>query len=152
MITTTPTTIHINLKPKNMKKTLLIMLALVPFLSRAQDTSIPKEEKYYVFSEIVGTGRLLSTKVDVEIDYGQETKFFSADNNRIMDERTGKPKKFNSMVDAMNFMGALNWDFVQAYVVTESGQNVYHWLMKREIRGTEMDKHLPTIRKDLTKQ
>jgi len=38
------------------------------------------------------------------------------------------------MVDAMNFMGTLGWEFVQAYVVTESNQNVYHWLLKMEIK------------------
>jgi len=37
------------------------------------------------------------------------------------------------MIDAMNFMGAKGWEFVQAYVVTVGKQNVYHWLLKKEI-------------------
>lgn len=43
-----------------------------------------------------------------------------------MVDETGKNIVFNSMVDAMNFMGKLGWEFEQAYVVTMGGQNVYH--------------------------
>lgn len=41
------------------------------------------------------------------------------------------------MVDAMNFMGTLGWEFEQAYVVTVGGgtssQNVYHWLLSKYV-------------------
>ena len=41
------------------------------------------------------------------------------------------------MVDAMNYMGKLGWEFEQAYVVTlgsgASGSNVYHWLLSKYI-------------------
>jgi len=131
---------------------ILLLLFFIPFFTSAQETSsTPKNEKHYVYAEIVGTERMLSTKVDVVIDYGQETKFFNPDNNRIMDDATGKPKKFNSMVDAMNLMGTLGWEFVQGYAITISGSSVYHWLMKRELKGTDLEKYLPTIRKDLKK-
>ena len=41
------------------------------------------------------------------------------------------------MVDAMNFMGRLDWKFVQAYVVTTSNQNVYRWLLYKDVRNDE---------------
>jgi hypothetical protein len=66
--------------------------------------------------------------VTVVIDYGEETKFFS--DNRLRDEETGKVHAFNSMVDALNYMGSNGWEFVQAYVVTNGQQNVYRWLLK----------------------
>ena len=44
-------------------------------------------------------------------------------------------KKFNSMVDAMNWMGSMGWEFVQAYVVTVGNQNVYHWLLKKNLKN-----------------
>lgn len=49
---------------------------------------------------------------------------------KIVDQN-GKEMKFNSMVDAMNYMGTLGWEFEQAYVVTIGQQNVYHWLMSK---------------------
>ena len=91
--------------------------------------------KNYVYCEILGTGSLFSTKVKIDIDYGQEVSFWNQD-RRLKDEN-GKSVKFNSMVDALNYMGTLGWEFVQAYVVTVPSmggqQNVYHWLLKREL-------------------
>ena len=48
--------------------------------------------------------------------------------------------EFNSMVDAMNYMGKRNWEFEQAYVVTTSNQNVYHWLLSKEVTSDEQIK------------
>ena len=46
------------------------------------------------------------------------------------------------MVDAMNYMGTLGWEFEQAYVVTIGGggsaSNVYHWLLSKYV-GEEGD-------------
>lgn len=41
------------------------------------------------------------------------------------------------MVDAMNYMGKRGWEFEQAYVVTIGNQNVYHWLLSKEITQDE---------------
>lgn len=56
----------------------------------------------------------MSDKVTVEIDFGDERKFFA--DNRLKDPATGKPRAFNSMIDAMNYMGKQGWNFEQAYV------------------------------------
>lgn len=110
---------------------------------KAQET--PK----YIYAEIVGTSKFLSKKVMIEIDYGQATSFWES--NRVKNS-DGSNKDFNSMVDAMNYMGALGWQFQQAYVVTTSQQNVYHWLMRKEFSDLdfnlqeEMKKNFPTKR------
>jgi hypothetical protein len=90
----------------------------------------PSDTTKYMYAELVGTSRLFSTKVTVVIDYGEEKGFF--EDTRVRDEVTGKVAKFNSMVDALNYMGAKGWEFVQAYVVTIGNQNVYHWLLKKK--------------------
>lgn len=128
-------------------KKLLLLIFLFPALCFAQEAK-PTNEMY---AEIVGTSKLFSNKVTVEIDYGQATKFFHADKNRIVDEETGKVKVFNSMVDAMNFMGTMGWEFVQAYVITSGSTNVYHWLMKKELSDSDMKEYLPMIRGDIKK-
>jgi len=71
-------------------------------------------------------------------------------NDLIVDEN-GKPITFNSMVDAMNYMGKLDWEFVQAYIVTEGNQNIYHWLMKRAVKLDEKGGYVPLTRKDYKK-
>lgn len=113
-----------------MKKLLLMLAITSASFIFAQET--PK----YVYAEIVGTSKFMSKKVTVEIDYGQATSFWES--NR-MKNQDGSNKEFNSMVDAMNYMGSLGWDFEQAYVVTTGQQNVYHWLMRKEFANLDND-------------
>ena len=91
---------------------------------------IAQETVKYDYCEIVGTSKLLSNKVTVQIDFGEATKFFA--DNRYKDE-SGKPVTFNGMIDAMNYMGAQGWEFVQAYAVTNNNNPaVYHYVLKRK--------------------
>lgn len=119
-----------------MKNVLLLALAALASLQiYAQDaTPATTDNESYMYCQIVGTAKLLSNKVNVEIDFGQAKGFWS--DNRLRGE-DGKPMTFNSMVDAMNWMGADGWEFMQAYVITTGsgmgGQNVYHWLLKKNI-------------------
>lgn len=108
-----------------------IALALIAcFVSNAQGK---------IYCELLGTQQFLSKKVTVQVDFGQQSKFFS--DNRLVDEK-GEVIIFNSMVDAMNYMGTLGWEFEQAYVVTvgtgSGASNVYHWLLSKFV-GEEGD-------------
>lgn len=105
-------------------------LVLVTLLTLFSLMNYAQEPVKFDYCEIVGTGRFLSNKVTVEIDFGQETKFFS--DNRYKDQN-GKNVVFNSMVDAMNFMGKQGWEFVQAYVVSVNDNSaVYHYVLKKK--------------------
>lgn len=111
-----------------MRKLLLItVLILISFPVLAQDSTKTYERDSYLYAQLLGIGKLFSDKVNVSIDFGQNTTFF--EDTRLRDDK-GKIVVFNSMVDAMNWMGSQGWEFVQAYVVTVNQQNVYHWLLK----------------------
>lgn len=117
-----------------MKKLLLAFVFAVilscPCLN-AQDVK-PENETHTAYCELVGTLKL-NAKVKVAIDYGQNARWR---NNTMVDEN-GQALEFNSMVDAMNYMGELGWKFVQAYVVTIGNSNVYHWLLQKELSPEE---------------
>ena len=72
---------------------------------------------------MLATGKFLSNEVDIRIDYGQDSSFF--EETRIRDEY-GKPITFNSVVDALNYMESIGWEYVNAYAITVGNQNVYH--------------------------
>ncbi|MCK9305131.1 MAG: hypothetical protein PHP30_07500 [Bacteroidales bacterium] len=111
-----------------------ILFALIVFISHnlfSQENNQIKNRDSYIYCEILGTQKLLSNKVAVTVDFGQNTRF--GEDTRLRDE-TGKVIIFNSMVDAMNWMGGQGWEFIQAYVVTSQNQNVYHWLLKLDIK------------------
>lgn len=122
-------------------KSTLTLLALLVALSSFGQTSDTLSVKPWVYCEIVGISKLFSTKLDVAVDYGQARKFFS--DQRIRDEE-GKIKNFNSMVDAMNYLGEQGWEFVQAYVVSAGNQNVYRWLLKADAKNPIF---IPSVKK-----
>ena len=95
-----------------------------------------------VFCQIVGQGNGFTPKVKISIDYGQEMKFGS--DNRLVDE-SGQVIKFNSMIDALNYMGSKGWDFEQAYAITMGNVNVYHYLLSKELsEGEEINAGIKT--------
>lgn len=96
----------------------------------AATTTVPAATRTEEYCMVLATQKFMSTKVTIAIDYGQERKFFS--DNRYKDAE-GKVQAFNSVVDALNFQNSQGWEFVNAYVITVSGQNVYHYLMRRHI-------------------
>lgn len=86
------------------------------------------------YCELLATSRLLSLKVTITIDFGQETTLWTKYKDQaVIDEFTGKMKTFNSVIDALNWMNSKGWEFVNAYAITISNQNVYHYLMKRDL-------------------
>lgn len=105
-----------------MKKCILMLVML--FLC----VTINSKEPHKVYCELLGTQKFLSQKCTVEIDMGQNPY----ENSKLVDEK-GKKITFNSMVDAMNYMGKLGWNFEQAYAVTVNNQMVYHWLLSKDI-------------------
>jgi hypothetical protein len=120
-----------------MKTLLPLALIIIGFGAFAQTSTSPDAQ--YVYCEVLGTEKLLSTKVNIVVDFGDRLKWFA--DNRMKDEKTGKPIVFNSMVDALNYMGKQGWVLAQAYPVTIQNQNVYHYLLKRSIDSlTEEEK------------
>lgn len=111
---------------------LCIMCSINSFAQQPEQ----KSGTYRVYCELIGTGKLFSSKLTVNLDFGQKSSFWTGNKGTLVDDN-GKPLDFNSMVDAMNFMGRLDWKFVQAYVVTTSNQNVYRWLLYKDVRNDE---------------
>ena len=120
-----------------MKRFVFILASLIVFSLSAS------AQGRKVYCELLGTQKFMSTKVTISVDFGQERKFFgdgqrkmNEEYNRMVDEN-GNVQVFNSMVDAMNYMGSLGWEFEQAYVVTVGGgagaSNVYHWLLSKYV-------------------
>ena len=107
-----------------MKLIFVFLLLTSSLFSYAQDTT--KVEQY---CEVVATGRLLSNKVTIDIDYGEERSIWK--DHRLKED--GKLKKFNSVIDAVNYLGKEGWKLVNAFPVSEvNGPKVYHYVFKKE--------------------
>jgi hypothetical protein len=106
---------------------------LSSFLAASQEQKKDKPSNE-IYCMVLAYSKLLSTKISIAVDYGQEQNFWKGGwrGERIRTEE-GKIKNFNSVVDALNYMSDEGWTFVNAYAITQGGQNVYHYVMKKEI-------------------
>lgn len=114
-----------------MKKILIISIALIAsFVSNAQ-TDTSRVEQY---CEVIATPRLLSNRVTIEVNYGEEQSYWR--DNRLKIE--GRLKKFNSVIDALNYMGREGWVFVNAFPVTVGTSQIYHYGFKKFFLRSEV--------------
>ncbi len=108
-----------------MKKIFIITLLILGSLqSFAQTDSVEVEQ----FCQVIATPRLLSNKVTIDVDFGDEKKFWS--DNRLRNWE-GKVKKFNTIIDAMNFMGREGWSFINAYPVKYGDSDIFHFAFRK---------------------
>lgn len=115
-----------------MKKLLILSLlsfASYCFAQTVNDVPIRDIDVDYV--QIIGTGRSLSTKVNVEIDFGQETKSISFKNGTNIKDERGRNMKFNSMMDALNFMSANGYSFQFAYTMNDEKDKAVYYILKK---------------------
>ena len=107
-----------------MKK--IFTLTLFSFLTAfafAQDSS-------YRHVSITVLPRLMSNKINVEVDYGGDTKFFS--DTRMKDDE-GRAVKFNSVADILNYMSKEGWELITAQVTfNTNAQKIWSILMRRK--------------------
>lgn len=110
-----------------MKKFLIICIILFASLQSFSQTDTAAVEQY---CEVVATPRLLSSKVTIDIDFG-EVRSIWKDNRLKTDE--GRLKKFNTVIDALNFMGKDGWKLVNAFpvFVSTNSSPVYHYVFKK---------------------
>lgn len=124
-----------------MKKILLIFLLCVfGFKSsniQAQQADIP-EGKYRVYCQLLGVSKFLKPhSVRIIADFGQKRNYWKSGGDMMIVDKEGNKIEFNSMVDAMNYFGRYGWKFVQAYALTMGQQNVYHWLLYKDVSNEE---------------
>ena len=116
-----------------MKKFTFLLFLFIGIKSYAQQDSNRIEQ----YCEVVVTEILLSNKVTVDIDYGEERKRMK--DNRVKEEN-GKSKKFNTVIDALNYLGKNGWQLVNAFpFTTKSGPIDYHYVFKKEFLKTDTE-------------
>jgi hypothetical protein len=109
-----------------MKKLLTISMVLLSSIAANAQTDTSKVEQY---CQVIATPRLLSNKVTIDIDFGEEKSFWR--DNRLKTD-AGTLKKFNTIIDALNYMGREGWIFINAYPVHMGQTEIFHFAFKKE--------------------
>lgn len=109
------------------------MLFIATLAVEAQTINdVPLKNINVEYVQIVGTAKLFSLKLTIQIDFGQNVSFWSGQDEMNLKDETGKKIEFNSMIDALNFMSSNGYEFVNAYAITVQNQNVYHYLLRKK--------------------
>lgn len=109
-----------------MKPVVFALLLLIAAPVFAQDTA--KLEQY---CGLIIKPRAFSNKVNIELDFGETRRAFA--DNRLRDEITGKLKTFNTLVDAMNYMGQQGWMLINDFPSAYNGITNYHEFFFKKI-------------------
>ena len=115
-----------------MKKILIVSVCLISIKFSNAQTDSTKVEQY---CQLIVTQRLLSNKVTIDLDFGEEKSFW---NDTRLKTADGKIKKFNTVIDAMNYMGTAGWIFINAYPVRTGESEMYHFAFKKLFVKSEL--------------
>ena len=115
-----------------MKKIFILVFALSATFTSLAQTETTKIEQY---CQLIATPRLLSNKVTINIDFGEEISFWSENRLKTYD---GKLKKFNTIIDALNFMGREGWSFINAFPVSNGNIELYHFAFRKLVSKTDL--------------
>lgn len=100
--------------------------------------SFAQQKLYYC--EVKGIEKNLTSGLKIVFDFGEKASY------NMWGDLSGKLKfvddngveiKFNSMVDAANYMVDRGWDFKQAYSSTYGGKPVIHWIFCKTAKSPE---------------
>jgi hypothetical protein len=72
----------------------------------------------------------LNGRYVISIDYGQQRKLIS---ENLFRDASGKAVEFNSAMDALNWLNAQGWEFVNAFVLVEDNDSVAYYVLRRRI-------------------
>lgn len=113
-----------------MKKTLFFLLMTLMVIPVMAQTN----ERHPAYCEIMGYNFWGVGKVKVQLDMGKYTKSKGFDS---LYDTEGKKMKFNTMMEALNFMGERGWKCIGTYYVTRGSSNVVHFLMEKLVVSSD---------------
>lgn len=118
-----------------MKKVVIVSILLLGSIVSNAQTDTSKVEQY---CQLIVMKRLLSNKVTIDLDFGEEKSFW---NDTRLKTADGKIKKFNTVIDAMNYMGTAGWIFINAYPIRTGESEIYHFAFKKLFVKSELQSH-----------
>ncbi|PHS63950.1 MAG: hypothetical protein COB12_08810 [Flavobacterium sp.] len=116
-----------------MKK--IILLFSILFITQfsysqvfVEDVDINELDIKYI--QLIGVNTsMFGVKFKVFVDYGQKAKMMKADGIK---DSEGETKKFNTMIDALNFMHSNGWKYINYTEAEFSGKIRYVYLLEKK--------------------
>lgn len=92
---------------------------------------VPLKDLDTEYIQIIGETKMLSDKINLVVDYGQERKRLYSKPMMLMDA-DNREMEFNSMIDALNFMARNGYELVESFGVNKEYPYSQHLMRKRK--------------------
>lgn len=93
---------------------------------------IYENDKIEVFCDLVSTKKFLGTTHNISINYGNRDSLWL--DQKIQTLTESELKKYNSIIDALNYMGNEGWKTISSYSTSYNSYIVEHYILKKEIK------------------
>jgi len=127
-----------------MKKSYLLLLLVLCFNELDAQENVSKRDTIWAYGEIVGELVTLKKYSNIVVDVSQTTALWAVAPALPIDAQSGKPLKFETMADAMNYMSSQGWEL---YLVTSAmytqTTSEHHWLIRRKVVRNAEGKFVP---------
>lgn len=115
-----------------------IIKCLLVFCFALISSNAYSQHRYYC--EVKGIEKELSSGLKIIFDFGTKASYNIwgdlSSKLKFVDDK-GEEIKFNSMVDAANYMVERGWIFAQAYSSVYGGNPVIHWIFYKDAENME---------------
>ena len=91
-----------------------------------------EDKNIEVFCDLISTKKFLSTEENIIINYGKRDSLWI--DEKIYTLMSKDIKKYNSIIDALNYMGNEGWKIVNTYSSSQNSYTIDHYILKKEIK------------------
>lgn len=90
-----------------------------------------KDKSIEVFCDIMSRKKFLGTEESITINYGNRDSLWI--DKKIYTLMTKELKKYNSIIDVLNYMGSEGWQTLRSYSASNNSYTIEHYILKKEI-------------------
>ncbi len=92
---------------------------------------IYEDKKIEVFCDLISKKKFLGTEETIMINYGNRDSLWI--DKKIYTLMSKDLKKYNSIIDALNYMGSEGWKTINTYSSSHNSYTIEHYILKKEI-------------------
>ena len=85
-----------------------------------------------IFCDLISTRKFLGREENITIDYGTRDSLWTSD--KMFSLVPSDLKKYNSVIDALNYMGSEGWQEISSYSTSHNSYIIKHYVLKKEIK------------------
>ena len=91
-----------------------------------------ENENIEIFCDLISTRKFLGREESLTINYGTRDSLWTSDS--VYSLLASDLKKYNSVIDALNYMGSEGWKEISSYSTSNNSYIVKHYVLKKEIK------------------